>query len=229
MKRLTFLLMLMLSMTVSANGKLSAEKKQELTHSVQKILTDAEDTSHPMTKRAHKAVNRYFGTESVMTTVNTGQSTSSASDGLQGVMILFISASMPVDTIKAYLAQGEIIKHNLLVVLKGTIDNTLRLRPTLSWLFNIKQYDGCGQPPCQREINTVVDPRLFEHYQIDRVPTLVYSPSMTHSMYFKQRSLPENQAPIKVVGDASLPFMISTIEQESQNEEVRSFSALYSF
>lgn len=195
---------------------------------ITQLKQSIEQRTHPMVNKAESAYQAYEQSSvasdffEAITKKQQEQGTSKTSSG---IVLLFISSSMPERIIKAYLAQAESINTRIMVVLKGTIDNSLKLLPTIEYLKAIKDYAGCGRPLCQRSVNTVIDPRLFEQYGVSKVPALAYTGEFNHQGYFNQHLLPGLTAPTLIVGEASLPFLLNTLAQEINNESLKTLAS----
>jgi len=90
-------------------------------------------------------------------------------------IVVFISASMPVSTIKTFM---EVYGDNpyTVFVLRGVIDNDIsRIKPTVRWIRQFtcaKESDPqtCHQAPID------INPDLFKRFKISQVPAVLYTP-----------------------------------------------------
>ena len=127
--------------------------------------------------------------------------------------ILFISASMPITTLRRYAK--DMAKVNGLMVLRGTIGDDHKLGPTLAFMAKVlKKNPDCEGMSCQLiKANVTIDPRLFAINQVKQVPALVLVEDMLFSDYIAKKTgdgLPAKSAAI-VYGDASLKGMIKEL------------------
>ena len=188
-----------------------------------------EDKSHPMVKRAETAYEDYKSSPVGTAFFDAINEKTEGAAEKKGVLIFFISSSMPEQTIKAYMAQAEKINTHIMFAIRGTTDNSLRLMPTLQYLKELKSYSRCGHSLCQRAVNTVIDPRLFEQYGISEVPALAYTAEFSHQGYFDNQTLPGKTNPTVVVGEATLPFLVKTLSEEIDDENLTAIAQTYSF
>jgi type-F conjugative transfer system pilin assembly protein TrbC len=206
------------------------QKYEDQYKSMVKEFTGAiEDKSHPMVKRAETAYEDYKSSPVGTAFFDAINEKTEGAAEKKGVLIFFISSSMPVHTIKGYMAQAEKINTHIMFAIRGTTDNSLRLMPTLQYLKELKSYSGCGKSLCQRELNTVIDPRLFEQYGISEVPALAYTTEFSNQGYFDNQTLPGKTNPTVVVGEATLPFLVKTLSEEIDDENLTAIAQTYSF
>lgn len=138
-------------------------------------------------------------------------------------LILFVSSSMPIDTLRRYARQIERVDG--LMVLRGTIGDGTRLQPTLDFLTSVLKKDiDCEGLGCD-VIGTylTVDPRLFRLNEIKQVPALVYSDDLNLLNYASQEEN-ENAFPsassFVVYGDATLLGMVREIKRKTKNDKL---------
>lgn len=194
-----------------------------------KALTEQVDSkAHPMAQRANQAYQDYQ-TSDVAGAFAEELARHDVEVKAEGVLLFFFSSSMPERAIKSYLAQAEKINQHIIFVLRGTVDNSLSILPTVEYLKAIKTFSGCGQSLCQRAVNTVIDPRLFEQYSISTVPALVYSREFSSDGYFDHHQLPSASHHTTVVGEATLPFLVKTLSEEISNEHLATIANTYRF
>jgi type-F conjugative transfer system pilin assembly protein TrbC len=209
---------------------LQEKYQKDYQNAVSHLLDTIKTKENPMVSRAETAYQNYE-TSSVagafFDTITKQQE--AAGESTTRVLLLFISSSMPLRTVKAYVQQAEAINTRIMVVMRGTIDNSLNLLPTVEYLKAIKEYDGCGEQLCQRAVNTVIDPRLFEQYGITRVPALAYSGELSNFGYFDNHTLPPVQEHTVIVGEATLPFLVQTLAQEINDESLTALASTYVF
>ena len=210
------------------DNELQQHYQNEIKDVVSKLKASIETKQNPIVKRAHQSYNDYK-TSSIAGAFVESIKKDSVNGELDAtpVLLLFISSSMPQRVIQSYLAQAESINNRLIVVIRGTVDNSLRLLPTINYLKKIKEFDGCGLELCQRAVNTVIDPRLFEQYNINHVPALAYTGQFSHLGYFDNHQLPKLKEPTVVVGAATLPFLIKTLSEEINDDNLTALAKRY--
>lgn len=144
--------------------------------------------------------------------------------GLEERIYVFVSASMPLQTIRNYAA--SIAKYDdsrIMMVLRGFVGGVGKIQPTIDLVGRVMQRDLSCNPATggECEIFSVqfgVDPLLFRRYGIDRVPAVVYA----RGIKAQDTSLSEgdsNNAAVSghwsAFGDASLEYIIDQIQRES--------------
>lgn len=90
-------------------------------------------------------------------------------------LVVFISSSMPISTIRTFM---EVYGDNpyTVFVLRGVIDNNIsKIKPTLRW---IRQF-ACGNdsdPETCHQAPIDINPDLFKRFNINQVPAVLYTP-----------------------------------------------------
>ena len=106
-------------------------------------------------------INHYLPSENI----------SSNTSNISGNYILFISSSIPVNTLRAYA--HDISENNLPVkmVLKGFVGGMTRIKPTVQFIKNIIQIDDDCKFDCDTyNVDINIDPELFGSFNINSVP-----------------------------------------------------------
>ena len=88
--------------------------------------------------------------------------------------ILFISASIPMTTLRNYASAAS--ENNTVMVIKGMVgEDPSKLAPTLEFFRRILVEDpDCDKSGCPiLNVKIAVDPGRFDYYQITQVPALV--------------------------------------------------------
>ena len=142
---------------------------------------------------------------------------------------VFVSASMPLQTIRNYAA--SIAKYGdsrIMMVLRGFVGGVGKIQPTIDLVGRVIQRDLSCNPAIDGEceifsVQFGVDPLLFRRYGIDRVPTVVYA----RGIKAQDASLSEgdsNNADVtehwSAFGDASLEYIIDQIQRESGSQSL---------
>jgi conjugal transfer pilus assembly protein TrbC len=89
------------------------------------------------------------------------------------VYYLFISSSIPQDTLKAYA--HDISEYNLPVkmILRGFVDGMKQIKPTIKFIRDILTIDEDCLDNCKTyNVSIEIDPELFREYNIKSVPAL---------------------------------------------------------
>jgi type-F conjugative transfer system pilin assembly protein TrbC len=84
----------------------------------------------------------------------------------QAEMIVFISSSIPMDTLKRYAASAS---DKTVFVLRGTVGSPKTIMPTINFIKDIL----CDEKMKCREASIIINPELFKTYVVTRVPTII--------------------------------------------------------
>lgn len=131
-------------------------------------------------------------------------------------VVLFLSSSMPTHVIRNYVA--DIQKINGVILFRGTVGGIDTMKPTLSMMQDILKKDSnCSGPDCPMYVaNVSIDPQRFEHFNITKVPALVFEPNMKLQAYCEQQNTPVVPNTI-VYGDSNLVGMLSALYQHTKD------------
>ena len=125
---------------------------------------------------------------------------------------LFLSSAMPEHTVQTYL--GAIARagdSRVLPVLSGFPSGLKNLRADAAYFSRLLHTDpACRDTPktsCQRlAVPIRINSALFQHYNITRVPTLVYD---------------NGEDSWAIAGDAELTYLLDAIDQEAKSPALR--------
>ena len=140
---------------------------------------------------------------------------------------LFISASMPPEVLRAYVASVERFGDpRISVVLRGFIGGMQKVQPTVQFIGDmLKRSASCSAEDCEfRPVGVIIDPLLYRRYKIDRVPAVVYVRGLSLGDPKQSEGKDDNikAADSKVVyGDASLEYILSLIQKEVQSDSLK--------
>jgi len=132
---------------------------------------------------------------------------------------IFISSSIPVETLRAYVRDVDKIGDPRIVfVMNGFVGGMRSFKETLDFIVSIKTKDpGCSllQGECSfYRANLQIDPLLFRKYQITSVPAVVYAAGRS----LMNADRPDHEANISnyyvIKGDASLEHHLEVIRRE---------------
>ena len=157
-----------------------------------------------------------------------GESDGDRSDRLY----IFVSSSMPMQTLRNYAADVEKIgAKRVVMVMRGFVDGMHKITPTIQFLANVVK----KQPTCDvttgecdmRGTNIIVDPMLFRRYGVERVPTFVY----VQGAEFSDPSGSEGDSAhvksdgevTRATGDASLKYILTKFQAAKNSESIDSF------
>ena len=139
-------------------------------------------------------------------------------------LYVFVSSSMPMETLRNYAASIEKI-HGGVMVLRGFVGGARRVGPTATFASNVLRRDPhCTDAQCaMRGIDMQIDPVLYRRYGIVRVPAVVYeehaSPEGYCSVGIAEAAKP--RAAEVVYGDASLRYAVETLYKKTKQPGLR--------
>ena len=127
---------------------------------------------------------------------------------------IFISSSLPKETIENYLESTKYIQNNIVFVLQGAMGGMQKIKPTLQWIKEL-----LGEKYANAKI--VIDPRLSEHFNIKQVPAILY----TQKDFFEMKSQEIQSTNIDKIdadtyifyGDMPINYAIKKMTEKKQN------------
>ena len=147
---------------------------------------------------------------------------------------VFISSSMPLETIRTYAA--AIGRYNdpkkMVLVMRGFIGGMQKIGPTTNFIADVlKEKSTCdftSSEQCQMvNANVQVDPILFRRYGIKEVPATVYAKGVRVNN--PDQSEGNDDVAVSsfwtVYGDASLEYNLDRIRQESGSDSLQGLLA----
>jgi type-F conjugative transfer system pilin assembly protein TrbC len=142
----------------------------------------------------------------------------------ESYLYIFISSSMPTNTIRAYAQDVALLKEqNIIIVIRGMIGQPAKLKETAKYIQNIIKIN----PECERKcklykVRFAIDPKLFEKYNITEVPVFVYDwnvktmePGMGRETGNKTGS-----EYLKLKGDVSVEYALELFRRETKDKEL---------
>jgi type-F conjugative transfer system pilin assembly protein TrbC len=125
--------------------------------------------------KAQEIVDAYLGEEGMkainerMLEISGKMNAYSISDNISAEdmdMIVFISSSIPMDTLKRYAASAS---DKTVFVLRGTVGSPKTIMPTINFIKDVL----CDERVKCRGVSIIINPELFKEYGIERVPTVI--------------------------------------------------------
>jgi type-F conjugative transfer system pilin assembly protein TrbC len=142
----------------------------------------------------------------------------------ESYLYIFISSSMPKNTIRAYAQDVALLKEqNIIIVLRGMIGQPAKLKETAKYIQNIIKKDPECESKCKLyKVRFSIDPKLFEKYNITEVPVFVYDwnvktmePGMGRETGNKTGS-----EYLKLKGDVSVEYALEIFRREPKEKEL---------
>ena len=160
---------------------------------------------------------------------------SSATEGLGANerIYVFLSSSIPTETLRRYTsAAGALGDRNVRFVMRGFIDGAKYIKADPAF----RQGPASRRPGLRplkstcRTYNTavIIDPMLFEHYHITRVPAFVYATVSGLKDPEKSEGLESNiniRAFHTVYGDVNFEYVLEAFEKETHSAGVSALLA----
>ena len=131
---------------------------------------------------------------------------------------VFISSSMPEQTLKNYVnALDRLRDSNIEMVMRGFVGGIKKIAPTQKFIQKIVlKPDGSVY-----SVSIIIDPILFSKYGVGRVPCVVYDRSVAADIHADA----DSDSYYLMYGDASLEYAIERIQEESQSETLNAVLA----
>lgn len=138
---------------------------------------------------------------------------------------LFVSSSMPMATIRNYVASMARLKDaNAAIVMRGFVDGMTKVGPTIAFISRALKKDLSCENQCEMNtVNFIIDPLLFRRYAIDRVPAVVFATGVKAS-YPEESDGTEGTKVSSyhtVFGDASLEYILEKIRRETSSASIQ--------
>ncbi len=134
---------------------------------------------------------------------------------------IFISSSVPQETVRNYVKQGSVIDHEkVILVLRGGIKSGLKeLTPTIKWSFEVLRKDPSCVGECEMyPLQIIIDPFLFKKYKINTVPSIVYVPNINKADFGNSEGLSELESEYYIsYGDVSLKYHLYKINKYTKD------------
>jgi type-F conjugative transfer system pilin assembly protein TrbC len=136
------------------------------------------------------------------------------------VPVLFVSSSMPIQTLRNYAEQLERVRGVL--AFRGMPGGLHKVGPMAKLAAEILRLDpGCEGPACaMRDVQLIVDPILYRQHAVTRVPALALVPGDPAQPYC-EREEDSLRARFLVFGDSALSGLLEEYARLGGREEVR--------
>jgi len=129
-------------------------------------------------------------------------------------ILVFVSSSMPVKTIRNYLEQTQ--KIGAAIVMRGLINDSMV--DTRQYLAKALDKYRPDHTTAEQKPTILIDPTLFSRYDIQQVPTTLVTESQI-------RTCKDDDCPIpvyhKVSGDVSLVWALGLISRQIDSEALK--------
>lgn len=140
------------------------------------------------------------------------------------VPVLFVSSSMPIQTLRTYAGQLE--KAGGVMAFRGMPGGLTKVGPMAKLSAEILRLDpGCEGPACtMRNVQLIVDPLVFRQHGVNSVPALAMIPGDPTQPYC-ERDETSLAAPHVIYGDAALSGLFEEYARLGGTKEVEGAQA----
>jgi len=145
---------------------------------------------------------------------------------------IFFSQSIPEHTLKNYITMiAKTNDPNIIMVMRGFIGGMKKVMPTANYIRDLLQKDpGCDSTDNKCDmypVNIVIDPLLFQRYQVKTVPMIVFASGVTAKTSEKDKSEGDSsktgiESSFEISGDAPLDYMLERINVEAKRPTLES-------
>lgn len=142
----------------------------------------------------------------------------------QDRVYIFISSSMPVETVKAYARDlAKIGEDNVFLVMRGGIGGLKKIAPTVEWISSVLKIDPLCSGSCELyRTKVLIDPLLFKKYEIKEAPAVVYVKNVVNTEGLSEGlSTVKNSGFYLSYGDISLAYHLKLIAEYSKDEHIK--------
>jgi|GEM_PF-306997 len=144
-------------------------------------------------------------------------------------LYIFISSSVPVNTIRNYAVfASKLQDKNIVFIMRGFINGAKYIIPTIRFIAQImKEDETCNllTGKCEMmKINVMIDPLLFAKYNIERVPSFVYARDVKVIDIEMSEGLDDNAAVssyYKLSGDAGIDYIFERFYEETKSNSIK--------
>ncbi len=127
---------------------------------------------------------------------------------------IFISSSMPRETIINYLESTKYLQNNFVFVLRGGIGGIKKIKPTLVW---IKELIG----EKYKSAKIIIDPRMAKKFNIQSVPAVLYTAKTMFELEAEAIVKEKEQINANTYiayGDMPIKYALKQLNEERKNQ-----------
>ncbi len=143
--------------------------------------------------------------------------------------VVFVSSSIPLPVLRRYAADVE--KTGGAIALRGGVGGLKELGPTVNLIMNILKVDPfCEGSDCDmREVRVIIDPVLFRHAGVSRVPAVAVVDHDPFVSYCERESeIARDDAWMLTYGDASIEGHLEELARRGEKRAAPALAALRS-
>lgn len=125
--------------------------------------------------QVNKSVGERLAREVLQLPTEATRDNQQSSAPIEGQVVVFVSASMPMETLRNYAR--SLVKVKGALVLRGGIEGLKKIGPTLAFSQRVLKIDPYCTENCPLfKVPLLIDPLLFHQYQITQVPAIAFQP-----------------------------------------------------
>ena len=142
--------------------------------------------------------------------------------GQGSYLYIFVSSSMPENTIRAYVQDIALLQeHNIIIAFRGIVGNPPKIKETAKYIKMICQNDPDCRGKCRRyKAKFAIDPILFENYKITEAPTFVYDRHAEKTDMGRKKKIKNESEYFKLTGDVSIEYALEIFRRETKEKEL---------
>lgn len=131
-------------------------------------------------------------------------------------LYVFVSHSMPIETVRRYAANLEKIPGGVMV-LRGFVGGGREMAPTARFIADVLKKDPeCEGKTCEmRNVEVLIDPILFKRHNISRVPAVVFAENVENIGHCQEGTEHLPPATNAIFGDAGLGYAVARLNKET--------------
>jgi len=151
---------------------------------------------------------------------------SSSSLGSDEAVLIFISSSVPLSTLRQYAKELDLLDDpKVVMVMRGFVQGMKYFKPTLDFILSVLKEDPACDLTSQKcrvyNASVYVDPLLFRALQIRAVPAVAYVKGLN---VFKPTCEAQDLKGWVVYGDVSLEYALRLLGREAKNPNLDSLA-----
>ena len=140
---------------------------------------------------------------------------------------VFISSSIPEQTLRAYAIDLEKLGKHAVLVMRGAIGGLKYIKPTAEWSTRILKKNPYCEGQCETfKTKIIIDPFLFRKYGIDRVPAVVYAKGIQNLDGLSEGLIKSNNFSLISYGDVALSYHFQVMAEKSKLSRLKDLSEM---
>ena len=144
--------------------------------------------------------------------------------GQYSYLYIFISSSLPENTIRAYVQDVALLnEQNTIIILRGMIGQPAKLKETAKYIKKIIQKDPECEKKCKvYKVRFAIDPALFGKYNITEAPAFVYDRNVKTMRQNTGNDTEDKSVGefYKLKGDVSIEYALEIFRRETKEKEL---------